>query len=41
MQRGIRHKEGLCGIAMEASYPLKNSNTNPSGLSSDSLKDEL
>ncbi|KAG2331726.1 hypothetical protein Bca4012_018719 [Brassica carinata] len=41
MQRGIRHKEGLCGIAMEASYPLKNSNTNPSGPSSATLKDEL
>ncbi|CAN8306633.1 unnamed protein product [Cochlearia groenlandica] len=42
MQRGIPHnKEGLCGIAMEASYPIKNSSTNPSGSSSASLKDEL
>lgn len=41
MQRGIRHKEGLCGIAMEASYPVKNSNTNPSGPTSTTLKDEL
>ncbi|XP_010442505.1 PREDICTED: KDEL-tailed cysteine endopeptidase CEP1 [Camelina sativa] len=41
MQRGIRNKKGLCGITMEASYPLKNSNTNPTRLSSDSLKDEL
>ncbi|CAN1291422.1 unnamed protein product [Linum perenne] len=38
MQRGISHKEGLCGIAMEASYPIKTSSTNPS---SSSPKDEL
>ncbi|KAH9604230.1 hypothetical protein KSS87_001866 [Heliosperma pusillum] len=25
-QRGIAAKEGLCGIAMDASYPIKNSN---------------
>jgi KDEL-tailed cysteine endopeptidase len=24
MQRGILAKEGLCGIAMQASYPIKN-----------------
>jgi KDEL-tailed cysteine endopeptidase len=24
MQRGISKKEGLCGIAMEASYPTNN-----------------
>ncbi|XP_011040442.1 PREDICTED: vignain-like [Populus euphratica] len=40
MQRGISDKEGLCGIAMEASYPIKNSSTNPSGARS-SPKDEL
>ncbi|XP_010536661.1 PREDICTED: KDEL-tailed cysteine endopeptidase CEP1 [Tarenaya hassleriana] len=38
MQRGIQKKEGLCGIAMEASYPTKNSATNPSG---HTPKDEL
>ncbi|KAE9604305.1 hypothetical protein Lal_00002079 [Lupinus albus] len=40
MQRGISEKEGLCGIAMLASYPIKNSSTNPTGHSS-SPKDEL
>ncbi|KAK9734036.1 hypothetical protein RND81_04G110200 [Saponaria officinalis] len=30
MQRDVSAKEGLCGIAMEASYPTKNSSTNPS-----------
>lgn len=40
MKRGISAKEGLCGIAVEASYPIKNSSTNPVGASS-SLKDEL
>ncbi|KAJ6760822.1 CYSTEINE PROTEASE FAMILY C1-RELATED [Salix purpurea] len=30
MQRSIS-KKGLCGIAMDASYPIKNSSTNPSG----------
>ncbi|XP_031276247.1 vignain [Pistacia vera] len=40
MQRGISSKEGLCGIAMEASYPIKKSSTNPIG-PSHSLKDEL
>ncbi|KAL2933302.1 KDEL-tailed cysteine endopeptidase CEP1 [Bienertia sinuspersici] len=39
MQRGISAKEGLCGIAMQASYPVKNSSVNPS--SSDDVKDEL
>ncbi|RAL50754.1 hypothetical protein DM860_015901 [Cuscuta australis] len=29
MQRGIEDKEGLCGIAMLASYPVKTSSTNP------------
>ncbi|KAK7350672.1 hypothetical protein VNO77_09534 [Canavalia gladiata] len=40
MQRNVSDKEGLCGIAMEASYPIKNSSNNPTGPSS-SLKDEL
>lgn len=40
MERGVSAKEGLCGIAMEASYPLKTSSTNPSPRSS-SPKDEL
>lgn len=42
MQRGVSAKEGLCGIAMEASYPIKKSSAIPS--SSDdwfSGKDEL
>ncbi|XP_023733587.1 vignain [Lactuca sativa] len=38
MQRGISDKNGLCGIAMEASYPVKNSDTNPN---SSSIRDEL
>ncbi|KAA8529670.1 hypothetical protein F0562_034230 [Nyssa sinensis] len=29
MQRGIDAEEGLCGIAMEASYPIKLSSDNP------------
>ncbi|KAH1074667.1 hypothetical protein J1N35_026995 [Gossypium stocksii] len=29
MERGIKDKQGLCGIAMEASYPIKNSSSNP------------
>ncbi|XAR50269.1 Zingipain [Bertholletia excelsa] len=29
MQRGISAEEGLCGIAMEASYPIKSSASNP------------
>ena len=40
MQRSISKKEGLCGIAMMASYPIKNSSNNPTGPSS-SPKDEL
>ncbi|KAJ1403258.1 Peptidase C1A, papain C-terminal [Sesbania bispinosa] len=39
MQRNISDKKGLCGIAMEASYPIKNSSNNPTG--SSSPKDEL
>ncbi|KAK1387682.1 hypothetical protein POM88_015860 [Heracleum sosnowskyi] len=30
MKRGISAREGICGIAMEASYPIKNSSSNPS-----------
>ncbi|KZV28019.1 hypothetical protein F511_29289 [Dorcoceras hygrometricum] len=42
MRRGVRVKvEGLCGIAMEASYPIKNSSNNPSGPTKANLKDEL
>jgi len=40
MQRGISDRRGLCGIAMEASYPIKKSSTNPIG-PADSPKDEL
>ncbi|KAK3225201.1 hypothetical protein Dsin_005063 [Dipteronia sinensis] len=40
MQRGISDKEGLCGIAMQASYPIKNSASNPTEPSY-SNKDEL
>ncbi|KAK5777174.1 hypothetical protein PVK06_045141 [Gossypium arboreum] len=29
MERGIKDKQGLCGIAREASYPIKNSSSNP------------
>jgi len=39
MQRAISHKQGLCGIAMEASYPIKNSSKNPT--KSSLTKDEL
>ncbi|KAJ8752031.1 hypothetical protein K2173_001057 [Erythroxylum novogranatense] len=39
MQRGISDREGLCGIAMEASYPIKTSSSNSTG--PNSLKDEL
>ncbi|KAJ0785442.1 putative actinidain [Helianthus annuus] len=39
MQRGVPDKNGLCGIAMEASYPVKSSHTNP--YESPLIKDEL
>ncbi|KAF5782819.1 putative fruit bromelain [Helianthus annuus] len=39
MQRGVPDKNGLYGIAMEASYPVKSSHTNPYG--SPLIKDEL
>ncbi|XP_031125274.1 vignain-like [Ipomoea triloba] len=38
MQRGVEAEEGLCGIAMEASYPIKNSADNPKHAT---YKDEL
>ncbi|KAJ0989435.1 hypothetical protein J5N97_007791 [Dioscorea zingiberensis] len=40
MQRGISKKEGLCGIAMEASYPIKTS-PNPGQKKAVTPKDEL
>jgi KDEL-tailed cysteine endopeptidase len=39
MQRDISHKQGLCGIAMEACYPIKKSSENPT--KSSLPKDEL
>ncbi|KAM1981741.1 hypothetical protein ACFX15_038194 [Malus domestica] len=41
MQRGVSAKEGICGIAMEASYPVKNSSTNPQAAPTSNPKDEL
>ncbi|XP_024969133.1 vignain-like [Cynara cardunculus var. scolymus] len=41
MQRGISDKRGLCGIAMEASYPIKNSALNPKPSPTSSPRDEL
>ena len=41
IERGVEAKQGLCGIAMEASYPVKTS-ANPKMDSPSSLsKDEL
>ncbi|RWR96989.1 thiol protease SEN102-like protein [Cinnamomum micranthum f. kanehirae] len=40
MERGISAKEGLCGIAMEASYPIKSS-PNPAEKVALNPKDEL
>ncbi|XP_010545993.1 PREDICTED: KDEL-tailed cysteine endopeptidase CEP2-like isoform X2 [Tarenaya hassleriana] len=40
MERGISDSEGKCGIAMEASYPVKLSSSNPDA-SDDGIKDEL
>lgn len=41
MQRGVDAEEGLCGIAMEASYPIKDSSNNPEGPAKSYPKDEL
>ncbi|KAG6401994.1 hypothetical protein SASPL_138862 [Salvia splendens] len=43
MQRGIAKKHGRCGIAMEASYPIKKSSSNPGDDEGESTtnKDEL
>ncbi|XP_051123203.1 vignain-like [Andrographis paniculata] len=41
MQRGVEAEEGLCGIAMEASYPIKKSSNNPGEPSKSFPKDEL
>lgn len=40
MKRGISAKEGICGIAMEASYPIKTSPSNP-GDQTSTPRDEL
>ncbi|GAB2289438.1 hypothetical protein Dimus_023747 [Dionaea muscipula] len=39
MERGVEAKEGLCGIAMLASYPTKNTDVNPTPADSDSDSD--
>lgn len=43
MQRGIAKKHGQCGIAMEASYAIKKSSSNPGDDEGESTtnKDEL
>ncbi|CAA2935291.1 vignain-like [Olea europaea var. sylvestris] len=41
MQRGVKAKEGLCGIAMEPSYPIKFSKNNHIGYEKSIPKDEL
>lgn len=40
IERGIDEPEGRCGIAMEASYPIKLSSSNPTPKDGD-VKDEL
>jgi KDEL-tailed cysteine endopeptidase len=40
MQRNVQAKEGLCGLAMEASYPVKIS-PNPPKMGNLSLQDKL
>lgn len=37
MQRGINAPEGLCGLAMDASYPIKFSSDNPKSEAKDEL----
>lgn len=41
IERGIDDSEGRCGIAMEASYPVKISSSNPDASKDDDVKDEL
>ncbi|KAI4319052.1 hypothetical protein MLD38_032700 [Melastoma candidum] len=41
MKRGISDVEGICGIAMQASYPIKKSSGNPQSEDSYGGKDEL
>lgn len=41
IERGIHDSEGRCGIAMEASYPIKLSSSNPDAPKDDGVKDEL
>ncbi|XP_057804216.1 vignain-like [Salvia miltiorrhiza] len=41
MKRGISKKHGQCGIAMEASYPIKKSSNNPGGETESATKDDL
>jgi len=41
MQRGIEAPEGLCGIAMQASYPIKNTEDIDIELDVDHISDEL
>ncbi|XP_050222829.1 vignain-like [Mercurialis annua] len=38
MERGISDEKGLCGIAMQASYPIKNTSENPTGINSSTIK---
>lgn len=37
MQRGLNAPEGLCGLAMDASYPIKTSSDNPKSVAKDEL----
>ncbi|KAK1408701.1 hypothetical protein QVD17_40698 [Tagetes erecta] len=37
MQRGVNAPEGLCGLAMDASYPIKASSNNPQNVAKDEL----
>lgn len=41
IQRGIKAEDGLCGIAKDASYPMKSSSNNTIKGSRTSFKDEL
>lgn len=37
MQRWVNAPEGLCGLAMDASYPIKVSSNNPKSVAKDEL----